>query len=424
MTTPRPTSATLLWLLLGAVCFASMAFYTFRVWSANQPEHFSDLYARWWGAHELLLHNRNPYSPAVAHEIQTVIYGNAVVPSPDDPMGIGGGFAYPPYTVLLLWPTIYCSFANAARIILFLSISLTLLSISLWLRALRISVSPWHWIALALFVFGSFPVLQGLKLLNLSLIAAAFIAMGVFLLSADHSIWAGVFLAASTFKPQFVILLLPWLALWSLAEWRVRWRFALSFLGTMFLLVLGSELLLRSGLCHFLAVARAYRHYTYGHSVLDVWLTPKFGPVASAALLLIVMKLTWRSLAAAANTTGFVAAVSFLLATTVVVIPTLAPHAQLLLLPGLIFLVENRDSIWNSGSPGRLLLTGTGALLAWPWMAALGLVAASFWQPLGSLIRFWEVPLYTSPTLPLAVFLALAWLLRPRVLGGAAHNNQ
>jgi hypothetical protein len=419
----RPTSANLLWLVLGAVCFASMAFYTTRVWSANQPENFSDLYARWWGAHELLLHGRNPYSPAVSHEIQTVIYGKAVNPSPDDPMGIGGGFAYPPYTVLLLWPTIYGSFAHAAGMILFVSISLTLLSISLWLRTLRISVSPWHWTTLALFVFGSFPVLQGLKLLNLSLIAAAFIALGVFLLSADHPIWAGVFLAAATFKPQFVILLLPWLALWSLADWRVRWRLAVSFLMTMLLLLLVSELLLPSGLFDFLAVARAYRHYTYGHSVLDVWFTPRFGPVACAALLFIVMKLTWRTLAAAANTAGFVGAVSFLLATTVVVIPTLAPHVQLLLLPGLIYLVESRESIWNSGPPGRLLLTGTGALLAWPWVAALGLVAASFRQPIGSLLRFWEVPLYTSMILPLAVFLALAWQLRPQVPGEAAPNK-
>ena len=424
MIRPRPTSRNLLWLLLGAICFASMAFYTVRVWSANQSEHFSDLYAPWWGAHELLLHGRNPYSPAVAREIQTVIYGKAVIPTPDDPMGVGGGFAYPPYAALLLWPTIYTSFGTAEKLFLFLSVSLTLLSILLWLRALRISVSPWHFIALALFVFGSFPVLQGLKLLNLSLVAAAFIAIAVFLLSADHSIWAGVFLAASTFKPQFIILLVPWLALWSLTEWRVRWRLALSFLMTMLLLLLVSELLLPSGLRHFLAVARAYHRYTYGHSVLDVWFTPKFGPVASAALLLTVLKLTWRPLAAAANTARFVGVVSFLLAATVVVIPTLAPHVQLLLLPGLILLVEGHEKMWNSGPPGRLLLTGAGALLAWSWVAALGLVAASFRQPLGSLIGFWEVPLYTSTILPLAVFLALACQLRPWVPGEAAHGNK
>jgi len=80
--------------------------------------------------------------------------------------------------------------------------------------------------------------------------------------------------------------------------------------------------------------------------------------------------------------------------------------------------------MWNSGPPGRLLLTAAGALRAWPWVAGLGLVAASFRQPLGSLIGFWEVPLYTSTILPLAVFLALACQLRPWVPGEAAHGNK
>ena len=96
-----------LWLLLSVLSAASMAFYVANIWSANQPPGFSDLYAPWWAAHELFLHHRNPYSPAVAHEIQTVIYGAPVAPSPDDPSGLAGGFAYPPYATLLLWPTVY-----------------------------------------------------------------------------------------------------------------------------------------------------------------------------------------------------------------------------------------------------------------------------------------------------------------------------
>ena len=410
MTSGR-TSYALLWILLGVLCFSSMVFYTFRIWSANQPENFSDLYARWWGAHELFLHGRNPYSPEVSHEIQKVIYGEALIPSADDPMGIGGGFAYPPYTAFLLWPTIYTSFGTAEKIFLFLSIALTLASMALWLWAWRISISPWQWIAFALFAFGSFPVLQGLKLLNLSVIAAGLITLAMALLYAEYPVWAGIVLAVSAFKPQFVVLLVPWLALWSCADLKRRWRFALSFVATMLLLILGSEILLPSGLADFLAVARAYQHYTYGHSLLDVWFTPKFAPLACAATVLATMKVTWRSLAAPANTAGFVGAISLLLTTTVLVIPTMEPHAQLLLLPGLIFLAQSYSSTGGSRSIGRLLLAGTGAMLVWPWIAALGLMAALFWVPIASLLRFWEVPLYTSPLLPLAVFLALAYLL-------------
>ena len=111
-------SKTALWLLLSTLSAGSMAFYVAEIWSVNQPSDFTDFYAPWWGALELLLHHRNPYSPAVAHEIQTVIYGAPSSTSIDDPSNIEGGFAYPPYTALLLWPTVYLSFSEAEKNIL------------------------------------------------------------------------------------------------------------------------------------------------------------------------------------------------------------------------------------------------------------------------------------------------------------------
>lgn len=402
----------ILWLLLGILSAASMAFYVSQIWSANQPVHFSDLYARWWGAHELLLHGRNPYSPAVSREIQTVIYGVPVAPSPDDPSGIAGGFAYPPFTALLLWPTVYLSFSAAQKVFLCLSVLLTLLSLALWLRLLRIHLPQLTRLTLALFLLGGFPALQALRLQNLSLIAAALIAIALFLLSADYFILAGVFLAASTFKPQFTVALVPWIALWTISDWRRRRPIAWSFLATMLALVLVSEWLVPGWIPSFLNVVRAYRHYTYGHSLLDVWLTPTLGVVASAGLLLLALALCWKSRSQPADSPPFFLIISLLLAANVVIIPTLAPHAQLLLWPGLLCLFRDRNFLWNSSSLARLLLVTVCTLLAWPWIAVFGLLIAAARYSSASLLRFWEVPLYTSPLLPLAVLLALGCLLR------------
>src|SRR5580692_5839446 len=110
------------WPLLAAVAAASMSFYAVKIWSANQPAQFSDLYATWWATHELFLHGRNPYSPALAHEIQTAIYGVPSKLSLDDPAGIAGGFAYPPYAVFLAWPTIFMSFHTAQRVFIVISL--------------------------------------------------------------------------------------------------------------------------------------------------------------------------------------------------------------------------------------------------------------------------------------------------------------
>jgi len=429
MNSPLATKS-VLWLMLGMVAAASMTFYVADIWSANQPPGFSDLYAPWWAAHELLLHGRSPYSPAVAHEIQTVIYGAPSVPSADDPDGLGGGFAYPPYAVLLLWPTVYLPFAAVQKIFLVAALLGLLLCLALSLRAMSLRLAPMQWLTIAIFFVGSFPALQAIKLQNLSVLAALLVAATLFLVSRDQLVLGGIFLAASSFKPQFVVALIPWLLLWSLADWRRRRSLALSFLATMLALVLVSRWLVPGWVSSFLHIVRAYRHYTYGHSLFDVWFTPSYGVVVSAIFLLGMLALCWRNRFEAAGSRGFLLATSLILAASVVVIPTLAPHAQLLLLPGFLWLLPG-FSPWPASSSARTRLAkrlGAAAwmLLAWPWIMASGLLLTAIQVPVARLIRFWQVPLYTSPLVPLALSLALAALLvglpRETLLGSSSRS--
>ena len=406
-----PLSKPVFWLLLSIVSAASMAHYVTAIWSSNQPSHFSDLYAPWWAAHELLLHGRNPYSPAIAHEIQSVIYGAPTASSPQDPEGIAGGFAYPPYATLLLWPTVHLSFPVAQKVFFCTSVLVTLLSLALWMRVLRFRPPPLQWLALALFVLGSFPALQAIKLQNLSLMAAALIAITLFLFSTNLPILAGIFLAAATFKPQFTVTLIPWLVLWTVADWRRRRSLVWSFLVTVFLLAVVSEWLVPGWIPSFLHVVRAYRHYTFGRSLLDVWFTSTFGYVASAVLLLTALALCWPHRSQPAGSPRFLIVISLLLSVNLVVVPTLAPHAQLLLLPGFLCLLSIPTSLRASNSFARRLRIAVWVLLMWPWIAAFALLLSEIVVPASTLLRFWEVPLYTSPLLPLAVSLALGCLL-------------
>jgi hypothetical protein len=397
------------WLLLSIFSAGGMAYYVAEIWSAHQPPHFNDLYASWWGAHELILRGRDPYSPAVAHEIQTVIYGAEASKSPQDPGGIGGGFAYPPYVAILLWPTIYLPFPVAQKIFVLLSVAATLLSCVLWMRLLRFDRSLLNWLTIIVFTLGSFPALQAIKLQNPSLLAASFIAITLFLLSRDQFILGGILLSISTFKPQFTIALIPWLALWVTGDWRRRRPLAWSFLITMLLLFVVSEWLVPGWIPSFLRVIRAYRYYTYGHSLLDVWFTPSWGPVIGTCLLLAALVFGWRYHSQSADSAAFFWITSLLLAATLVVIPTLAPHAQLLLLPAILYLLRARTLL--SSVLARLGLTAVWVLLAWPWAAAFGLLVASVWLPGSALLKYWEIPLYSSALLPLAVLWALGCML-------------
>ena len=416
-TRPRSAFRSALWLALSLLSAGGMTFYVYNIWGANQPAGFSDLYAPWWAAHELLLHGRNPYSPEVAHEIQTVIYGAPVTPSADDPAGVAGGFAYPPYAALLLAPTVYLPFAVAQKVFLLAATLLTGVSLAFWVRLSGWQMLPLDWIAAGLFVFGSFPVMQALWLQNLSPVAAGLIALAIYFVSKDRLVLGGIFLAWSTFKPQFTAALIVWLVLWTLADWRVRQALAWSFLSAMVLLGLISEWLAPGWVRSFLAVVQAYRHYTYGHSLFDVWFRGGGGPMAGAALLLAALFLCWRERSQSADSRGFFLATSLAMGANLVVSPSLAPHAQMLLFPGFLALLS------ASRSAKRDRLSGMAAwmLLAWPWVASFGLLLAAVWLPLEAVRRFWEVPLYTSPLLPLGITLAVGALLGSN---GGRHTEQ
>jgi hypothetical protein len=401
-----------LWLILSMLSAVSMWYYVANVWSVGQPTQFSDLYARWWGAHEVLLHRRDPYSPAVTREIQIVIYGAPVASEhPGDAAELAGGFAYPVYVVFLMWPTVHWTFPVARDLFLCVFVAVTLASLLLWLYWLGWRPPAATLTVLAVFTFASFPVLQGLKLENLSLLVAFLVAATMASLVAEQFAMGGLLLAGATIKPQFVLLLIPWLAVWTIGDWQRRRGLAWSFSAALAVLMLGGEVIAPGWVSRFLTVARAYRRYTYGHSLLDVWFSPRVGPIVAAVLVLVVLAVCWKLRSCPAQSSGFFLVSCWVLAATLVVIPTLEPHAQLLLLPGFLFLLRNGGRIWRAGKMARLLLTGAWVLLGWAWVAALGMMLAAIWLPAVTVRRWWELPLYPSPLIPFGIFIIFGFLL-------------
>jgi hypothetical protein len=192
------------------------------------------------------------------------------------------------------------------------------------------------------------------------------------------------------------------------------------------LLMAASEWLLPGWVGQFLRVVRAYRRYTFGHSLLDVWFSSGAGPYAAIGLVSVVCVLVWPYRRNAADSPGYLISVCLCLAATLVVIPTLAPHAQLLLLPGFLCLLRFRKESRSARPWVRLLLTAPWLLITWPWLAAIGLTLAALKMPPSTLFKWWELPLYSSPVLPFAVVVALGCLIRmqspPRGQGFEIHS--
>lgn len=363
--------------------------------------NLSDLYPRWLGTRELLLHHRDPYAPDITREIQAGYYGRPLdARLPNDPRD-QQAFAYPLFVVFLLAPTITLPFPLVQKIFLALLILLTAASVLLWFRAIgwRVSmVSRLMWIIL---VLGSFPAIQGFKLQQLTLLVAALLAGSITAVVNRRFGLAGILLALATIKPQLVLLTVVWLALWTFANWRDRQRLFWSFSISILALAGGAAMVLPSWIQEFLAASADYYRYTGGgKSVLDVALTPIWGRALSLVLIAITMLLLWQKREASEGTPEFSWSLGLALATTLVVIPMFAPYNQLLLLPAAMLIVASIRELWVSGSVLRLLTVAAVASVLWPWFASAMLSLGMPVLSTSTIQKAWAIPLYTSWAIP------------------------
>ena len=209
------------WLVLALLAATSMWFYVDRILVGHQVAdaaahdrprgNLSDLYPRWLGARELLLHQRNPYSDEVALEIQKGYYGRALDPArPEDPKD-RQGFAYPVYVVFLLAPVVGLSFHSVQLFFYWLLIALTAATVPLWSRALSWRPPPVAVAVAIALTLGSVPAVQGIKLQQLSLLVAALLAGSAACVASGFLFCGGAILALATIKPQLAWPMVLWL---------------------------------------------------------------------------------------------------------------------------------------------------------------------------------------------------------------------
>jgi hypothetical protein len=370
----------------------------------NRPRgNFSDLYPQWIGARELLLHGRDPYSPEVTRQIQEGYYGRALDPNkPGDPED-QQAFAYPVYVVFYLAPTIRFPFETVRRGFFWVLLGLTLVTVWLWLGVLRYAVPLGTKLIFMVLTIGSLTVMQGLKLQQLTLLVAAMGAAGVALLVAGRPIVAGVVLALATIKPQLVLPLLLWLALWSLGDLRRRYRWVVSFLIVMTILCVASELLLPHWIVRFWHAVVAYRQYAKGIPVLEMILPTWWGRVLELLFAAMTALTCLRWFRHAENTAAFQACTCLAMSASVLLVPKFALYNQVLLLPAILLIVRDRRMIWREGVINRIMLVVVAVSLAWIWLAGMVLAGLSFIVRAEVVEKAWMVPLVTLPQIPAAV---------------------
>jgi hypothetical protein len=412
------------WLMIAsALCLAGMWLYMQRVLVAYQVSdaaahgrprgNLSDLYPRWLGARELLLHGRDPYSPQVTREIQAGYYGRPLDASrPGDPKD-QQAFAYPVYVVFYLAPTVRLPFDLVRQGFFWFLLALTLLSIPIWLRVVSWR-PPWSTqSAVAAFTIGSLVVLQGLKLQQMTLLVAALLAIAIALLMRNRGIEAGVLLALATIKPQLVFGLLLWLAIWTVGDWKQRYRWMISFLSTVIVLCVAAEMYLPHWISRFWQAAHEYQAYTGAVPLLDKLIPTPLSRLAELAAGIGMVLSSWKYRKAAHSSTDFALMTCLVLALTLMIVPTYALYNQVLLIPSLLLIARDRRTLWDTNRVSRFLIAAVAVLLIWPYFSGTILAGLSFVMSPEVIQKAWAVPGWTALTLPVAVA-ALMWVVAYR----------
>ena len=425
-----------IFLLVAILASASTWLYANRILKARQVAdaaahgiprgNLSDLYPRWLGARELLRHGRNPYSPEITREIQIGYYGRPLDPTrPNDPKD-QQGFAYPVYVVFLLAPSVDLPFDDVHTGFRWLLIALVPLSVWLWLHVLRWKPPLAEAAIYSVLLLGWLPMMQGIKLQQLTLVVAVLLAGCAACLTMGWSLCAGGLLAVATIKPQLAWPTVLWLLLWTLSDWRERRRFVFGFALVMLLLLGGAELILPGWIGMFVHGLGQYHQYTQNQSVLVFMFGSVIGRILEAPSVIACAACVWQVRRDPADSAEFGRATAVVLALTVVVVPMFAPYNQVLLVPAVLALVRSTTSKTPILPAVKLACMVGAVLLVWPWIATLGLTVAHFClapERRNLLWSAWQLPLYSNFVVPIFAFgLALvdAWLNPVRGLRDAA----
>jgi hypothetical protein len=423
--------------VLAAVAAASMWFYVDRILVGYQVAdaaaherprgNLSDLYPRWLGARELLLHRRNPYGDDIAIEIQKGYYGRALDASrPNDPKD-KQGFAYPVYVVFLLAPLVGLPFPGVQLFFHWLLVALTAASVWLWLRVLRWRLPGTAIAAGIMLTLGSFPAVQGLKLQQLTLLIGALLAGAVACMSSGFLFCGGALLALATIKPQLTWPLVAWLLVWAVSDWRVRRRFVFGFGLVMGLLLAGGEIILPGWWRMFAHAIGEYHRYTQNQSVLDQLVPWGFtGKILAAAAVLACAIFLWRLRQQPTGAEEFGGAAALVMALTVLVVPMSAPYNQVLLVPVVLELVRGREKFLARSRNRRLAYLVGALLVGWQWVASVSLSAAYLAGARAWALAHWTYPFFATFALPVWMFALIFFCVldeRSRVVAGPFQKD-
>lgn len=240
--------------LFGCILLATLILVNLRF--ARSSPGGNDFLPRWLGTRLYLTSRQDPYRPETTLAIQEKMYGRVAQEGEDQAQ-----FTYPFYSILFFAPfALVGDYAIARALwITFQEIAIVATAIS------AIAVSGWkpgRWplAAFLLFALAWFHAAKPLVDGNAAILVGALVTLGLLALHRGRDGLAGLLFALSTIKPQMVLLVIPFILIWSISQKRktVFWTF---FVSLIFLLGI-SFILQPNWLVQNIAQAFLYQSYS------------------------------------------------------------------------------------------------------------------------------------------------------------------
>jgi len=396
----RGTAAVLL-LLIGAL-FAASVYATHLVFTSKFAGA-NDFYSRWKGAQVYWQEGLDPYSEQATLTIQEGIYGRPAAPD-EDP----GPFAYPFYTVFLLYPLVWLPY-DWVQAIWLVTLEFALVGgVLVCLQVTRWRLPPVQLVLTGLWAVFFYHSARTVTLGQFAGLIFLWAAGTLWALQRKHDIAAGALLALTTIKPQMSFLLIPALILWAVGQ--RRWRFLGAFGGAMALLAGLSFILLPTWLGSFIDQLGAYTSYTAIGSpvwIIAQYYLPQLGTpleIGLTAALVLWLIFEWRRLPAASEEGPFLWLMGLtLIVTNLIAVRTATTNYVILYIP--LFY-----GLGIAARPGLTDRTGRRPKRAGAWLALFYVATIiGLWALfLATVENRFEHPIVYLP-LPIGLLIAFVW---------------
>lgn len=387
------TRSTLIAGAILGVLFVVTVIFHYTTFTSQFPGH-NDFLTVWEGSRAYFYDGLDPYSEEVSTNIQMRIYGR-----PAEVGEFPNHYAYPFYATFFVWPTIHFDYAWATAIWMVTLEACLIGGVMLSLSLFNWRPKPLMLAGLLLFALVWYPGARGLFLGQVSHLTLLLQIAALWGVMKGRDRLGGVALAAATFKPQMVLLFVPFLLLWGLVN--RRWQFLTAFGLAFGALNIVSFLLLPDWVEGMLYQIGLYP--TYIEVSTPAWVVTQYmlnlGDGAEWAVNLFfyaLMLWTWYTVLVERREERFLWAVMVTITVThLVAFRTATPHFSVFVLP-LVFYLQR----FARQRRGGLIVVTLLVLFIVPWV--------HFFPTLGA--EKFEHPTLFVP-IP-AAFMAILWFTR------------